>query len=42
MLRVARVHVRTHASAEEVVQEAWLAVVRGLEVAGGKATDQTP
>ncbi|GAA4685870.1 sigma-70 family RNA polymerase sigma factor [Pseudonocardia yuanmonensis] len=31
MLRLARVHVRTHASAEEVVQEAWLAVVRGLD-----------
>lgn len=31
MLRVARAHVRTHASAEEVVQEAWLAVVRGLD-----------
>lgn len=30
MLRVARAHVRSHASAEEVVQETWLAVVRGL------------
>ncbi|MFR9801334.1 RNA polymerase sigma factor [Pseudonocardia sp. RS010] len=31
MLRVARGHVRTRASAEEVVQEAWLSVVRGLD-----------
>lgn len=30
MLRVARAHVRTHATAEEVVQETWLGVVRGL------------
>jgi len=37
MLRVARAHVRTHASAEEVVQEAWLAVVRGLDGFAGRA-----
>ena len=30
MLRVAKLYVRSHAVAEEVVQEAWLAVVRGL------------
>jgi RNA polymerase sigma-70 factor (ECF subfamily) len=30
MLRVARLHVASHAVAEEVVQEAWLAVLRGL------------
>jgi RNA polymerase sigma-70 factor (ECF subfamily) len=30
MLRVARAHVSTDASAEEIVQEAWIAVVRGL------------
>ena len=30
MLRVARLHVPSHAVAEEVVQEAWLAVLRGL------------
>ncbi|MGD9528971.1 RNA polymerase sigma factor [Pseudonocardia sp.] len=38
MLRVARGHVRTHASAEEVVQEAWLAVVRGLNGFQGRAS----
>jgi RNA polymerase sigma-70 factor (ECF subfamily) len=37
MLRVARAHVRTHASAEEVVQEAWLGVVRGLDGFEGRA-----
>ena len=37
MLRVARVHVHTHASAEEVVQEAWLGVVRGLDGFEGRA-----
>lgn len=37
MLRVARGHVRSHASAEEVVQEAWLAVVRGLDGFEGRA-----
>jgi len=37
MLRVARAHVRTHASAEEVVQEAWLAVVRGLDGFEGRS-----
>lgn len=36
MLRVARGHVRTHASAEEVVQEAWLAVLRGLDGFAGR------
>jgi RNA polymerase sigma-70 factor (ECF subfamily) len=30
MLRVARVHVPSHAIAEEVVQETWLAVLQGL------------
>ncbi|MGQ0574331.1 MAG: RNA polymerase sigma factor [Pseudonocardia sp.] len=37
MLRVARGYVRTHASAEEVVQEAWLAVVRGIDGFAGRA-----
>ena len=41
MLRVARAHVRTHASAEEVVQEAWLAVVRGLDGFEGRAQLRT-
>jgi len=31
MLAVAQAHVRTRASAEEVVQEAWLGVIRGLD-----------
>ena len=41
MLRVARAHVRTHASAEEVVQEAWLGVVRGLDGFEGRAELRT-
>src|SRR3954452_994095 len=31
MLAVARTHVRTRASAEEVVQDAWVAVLKGLD-----------
>jgi len=31
MLAVAQAHVRTRASAEEVVQDAWLGVIRGLD-----------
>jgi RNA polymerase sigma-70 factor (ECF subfamily) len=31
MLRLARLHVSSDASAEEVVQEAWVAVLRGLD-----------
>ena len=31
MLRVARGHVSTDASCEEIVQETWMAVVRGLD-----------
>ncbi len=41
MLRVARSHVRSHASAEEVVQEAWLGVVRGLHLFEGRAQLRT-
>ena len=41
MLRVARAHVRTHASAEEVVQETWLGVVRGLDGFEGRAQLRT-
>jgi RNA polymerase sigma-70 factor, ECF subfamily len=41
MLRVARVHVSTHASAEEVVQEAWIGVVRGLDRFEGRAQLRT-
>src|SRR3954470_12262956 len=31
MLAIARTHVRTRASAEEVVQDAWVAVLKGLD-----------
>jgi len=41
MLRVARAYVRTHASAEEVVQEAWLGGVRGLDGFEGRAELRT-
>lgn len=41
MLRAARGHVRTHASAEEVVQEAWLAVLRGLDGFAARASLKT-
>ena len=41
MLRVARAHVSTHASAEEVVQEAWIGVVRGLDGFEGRAQLRT-
>jgi RNA polymerase sigma-70 factor (ECF subfamily) len=41
MLRVARSHVRSHASAEEVVQEAWLGVLRGLDRFEGRAQLRT-
>jgi RNA polymerase sigma-70 factor (ECF subfamily) len=38
MLRVAALHVRSRASAEEVVQEAWLGVLKGLERFEGRST----
>jgi RNA polymerase sigma-70 factor (ECF subfamily) len=41
MLRVARGYVRTDAVAEEVVQEAWLAVVRGVERFEGRSSFKT-
>ncbi len=41
MLRVARTFVNSHASAEEVVQETWLAVVRGLDGFQGRAMLRT-
>ncbi|MGI5127914.1 RNA polymerase sigma factor [Pseudonocardia sp. CA-107938] len=41
MLRVARAHVRTHSSAEEVVQEAWLGVLRSLPGFEGRAQLRT-
>lgn len=41
MLRVARAHVHTHASAEEVVQEAWIGVLRSLDGFEGRASLRT-
>jgi RNA polymerase sigma-70 factor, ECF subfamily len=41
MVRVALTHVRTRATAEEVVQEAWLGVVRGLDRFEGRAQLRT-
>jgi RNA polymerase sigma-70 factor (ECF subfamily) len=41
MLRVARGHVSTDASCEEVVQETWMAVVRGLDRFEGRSSLRT-
>ncbi|MGH9137903.1 MAG: RNA polymerase sigma factor [Acidimicrobiales bacterium] len=41
MLRAARVYVRSDASAQDVVQEAWLAVIRGLPGFEGRASLRT-
>jgi RNA polymerase sigma-70 factor, ECF subfamily len=41
MLRVALTHVRSRATAEEVVQEAWLGVLRGLDRFEGRAQLRT-
>jgi RNA polymerase sigma-70 factor (ECF subfamily) len=41
MLRVAQAHVDSHAVAEEVVQEAWLTVVRDLERFQGRSSLKT-
>jgi RNA polymerase sigma-70 factor (ECF subfamily) len=41
MLRVARGYVRTDAVAEEVVQEAWLAVLRGIDRFEGRSSFKT-
>ena len=41
MLAVARGHVRTHAVAEEVVQDAWVAVLKGLDRFEGRSSLKT-
>jgi RNA polymerase sigma-70 factor, ECF subfamily len=41
MLRLSRLHVSTDASAEEVVQEAWIAVLRGLDRFEGRSRLRT-
>jgi RNA polymerase sigma-70 factor (ECF subfamily) len=41
MLRLARTHVSTQASAEEIVQETWLAVIRGLDRFEGRSSLRT-
>src|SRR3954469_1712011 len=41
LLRVARLHVSTHASAEEVVQETWLAVIGRLDRFEGRSSLKT-
>ena len=41
MLRVARAHVHSHATAEEVVQETWIGVLRALDGFEGRAQLRT-
>jgi RNA polymerase sigma-70 factor, ECF subfamily len=41
MLHLARTFVSTHASAEEMVQETWLAVIKGLDRFEGRSTLRT-
>lgn len=41
MLRVARMHVSSHAVAEEVVQEAWLGVLQGIDRFEGRSSLRT-
>ena len=41
MLRVARSYVPSHAVAEEVVQETWIALVNGIETFEGRSSLQT-
>ena len=41
MLRVARTYVSTEASAQEVVQDAWLALIRGLDRFEGRSSLRT-
>src|SRR5690606_33746826 len=41
MLRVAGAYVRSHAEAEEVVQDTWLAVLRGIDGFHGRSSLKT-
>lgn len=41
LLRVARMHVPSHAVAEEVVQDTWIGVLRGLDGFEGRASVKT-
>ena len=41
MLRVARAYVPSHAIAEEVVQETWIALVRGIDRFEGRSSLKT-
>ena len=41
MVRVARTHVRSQAVAEEVVQDAWLGLLRGIHTFEGRSTLRT-
>ncbi len=41
MLRIARMYVPTQAIAEEVVQEAWLGVLNGIDAFEGRASLRT-
>src|SRR5260221_10237702 len=41
MLRLARAHVSTDASAEDVVQDSWLAVIKGLDRFEGRSSVKT-
>ena len=41
MLRLARAHVSTDASAEDVVQDTWLAVIKGLDRFEGRSSLKT-
>jgi RNA polymerase sigma-70 factor (ECF subfamily) len=41
LLRLALVHARTHAVAEEIVQDAWLGVVQGIDAFEGRSSFRT-